>query len=111
MFTTRTKLTIVAATVGAAITSVTPSASAEGYHNSYIVQPYCLSVPYVPGDCTGFIVGRGVTVRMNCWEGGPWALNTGKWFDITILSGNGYGMTGDVPANAVGNQWLSSPHC
>ena len=40
-----------------------------------------------------------------------WALNTGKWFDITILSGNGYGMTGDVPANAVGNQWLSSPHC
>jgi len=88
-------------------------ADAQARHTSTMGQPYCLSVPYVPGDCTGFIVGRGVTVQMNCWEGGPLAFGQYKWFDITIMSGNGYGMTGDVPAPAVSaaTQWLSAPYC
>src|SRR5690349_11311687 len=94
-----------------AVAATAGPAEAQAYHNSYISQPYCLSVPYVPGDCTGFIVGRGVTVEMVCWNTGPLALGTRKWFEITVLSGRGYGATGEVPANAVGNQWLSSPYC
>jgi hypothetical protein len=87
-------------------------AGAQAYHNSYMAHPYCLSVAYVPGDCTGFIVGSGVTVEMICWNTGPQALGQGKWFEITDLSsGRGYGATGEVPAPAVGNQWLSSPRC
>jgi hypothetical protein len=101
-----------ALTVPLVLTAMSASpALADPYHNSYMSNPYCLSVPGVPGDCTGFVVGSGVTVRMICFEGGPQALGSGKWFEITVLSGNGYGMTGDVPANAVGNQWNSSPHC
>jgi hypothetical protein len=58
-------------------------AGAQAYHNSYMAHPYCLSVAYVPGDCTGFIVGSGVTVEMICWNTGPQALGQGKWFEIT----------------------------
>jgi hypothetical protein len=94
-----------------AVAVATGPAEAEAYHNSTMAQPYCLSVPYVPGDCTGFIVGRAVTVEMVCWNTGPLALGTRKWFEITVLSGSGYGATGEVPANAVGDQWKSSPEC
>lgn len=105
------KLMLVGAALSALAMSTATQAHAEPYHNSYMSNPYCLSSPGTPGNCTGFIVGRGVTVRMNCWETGPVALGSGKWFRITVLSGNGYGAYGDVPANAVGNQWYSSPRC
>ena len=107
----RTRLTIFAVAMSALLLVWAAPAQAQAYHNSQMSHPYCLSVPYTPGDCTGFIVGAGVTVRMNCWDTGPSALGSAKWFDITVLSGKGYGATGDVPANAVGDQWLSSPRC
>lgn len=106
----RLRLALLAAGMAALIWAAV--ASAQAFHTSYMAHPYCLSVPYVPGDCTGFIVGQGRTVQMNCWEGGPLAFGQYKWFNITVLgSGRGYGATGDVPAPAVGNQWLSSPRC
>jgi hypothetical protein len=108
-----TKATIFAATAAGMLAagSLTSAASAQPQHNSYTTNVYCLSVPYVPGDCTGFIVGRNVTVQMQCWNTGPSALGSGKWFEITVLSGNGYGATGELPANDVGNQWTTSPRC
>jgi hypothetical protein len=108
---TRAKLAILAIAPTVFVVSFAAPAAAQAYHNSQMSHPYCLSVPYVPGDCTGFIVGNGVTVQMNCWDTGPSALGSAKWFDITVLSGKGYGATGDVPANAVKDQWLSSPRC
>jgi ABC-type phosphate transport system substrate-binding protein len=100
---------IAAATALLAMATV---AQAEARHQSYMAHPYCLSVPGVPGDCTGFVVGQGRTVQMNCWEGGPQAFGQGKWFQITVMgTGSGYGAPGDVPAPAVGGQWMSAPHC
>jgi hypothetical protein len=90
---------------------MTTAASAEPQHNSTTTTAYCLSVPYTPGDCSGFIVGKGSTVQMQCWNTGPSALGSGKWFETTDLSNNGYGATGELPANDVTNQWTSSPRC
>ena len=89
----------------------TALANTRANANSYINRVECISVPYVPGDCSGFIAGSGLQVWMNCWEGGPYTDGSGKWFDVTVRSGNGYGFTGDVPANSVSNQWTSSPRC
>lgn len=103
---------VVALAAVALAAGVAPAASANtrATANSYISRPSCINV--VPGDCSGFVAGVGLGVWMNCWEGGPQALGTGKWFNITVRSpGRGYGFTGFVPANAVANQWTSSPHC
>ena len=105
-------------TLGAAMTgsllllivAVSP-ASAESQHNSTINTRECLSVPYTPGDCSGFIVGVGTVVQMQCWNGGPQAMGQGKWFEVTVVQSAGYGESGEVPAPSVSNQWLSSPHC
>jgi hypothetical protein len=72
---------------------------------------YCLNT--VPGQCSGTTVARGVSVSMNCWEGGPQALGQGKWFNISVGSdgGTAAGRTGFVPAPAVSNQWTSAPRC
>lgn len=107
----RAKLAILAIAPSVILVASVAPAEAQAYHNSSMSHPYCLSVPGTPGDCTGFIVGAGVTVEMNCWETGPSALGSAKWFDITVLGSKGYGMTGDVPANAVTSQWTSSPRC
>jgi hypothetical protein len=89
-------------------------AGAQTSHTSHISTPYCVSVPYVPDDCTGFIIGAGSTVQMTCWNTGPTALGQSKWFEITDLnSGRGSGVSGEVPAPAVAvsSQWLSAPRC
>lgn len=90
---------------------VTAPAYAEAQHNSTINTKECLSVPYVPGDCSGWTVGVGTVVQMQCWNGGPQAMGQGKWFEVTVVQQAGYGESGEVPAPSVSNQWLSSPHC
>jgi hypothetical protein len=109
------KAAIIAASVGTMISLPTlalesaASANTQGSANSYINTPTCLDL--VPGDCTGFVLGRGAGVLMNCWEGGPQSYGQGKWFYITVRQSRGYGMTGWVPAPTVSNQWTSSPWC
>jgi hypothetical protein len=89
----------------------TTAANAQTQHNSTMNTSECVSVPYVPGDCSGFTATAGTTVQMQCWNTGPQAMGQGKWFEITVLSGPRYGLTGEVPAPSVSNQWTSSPHC
>jgi hypothetical protein len=46
---------------------------------------------------------------MECWNTGDYVDGTAKWFWIKSSK---YPYTqGYVPANDVGHQWLSSPHC
>lgn len=87
------------------------TASAQAQHNSTMNTSECVSVPYVPGDCSGFSISKGTTVQMQCWNTGPKAMGQYKWFEITVLSGPRYGLTGEVPAPSVSNQWTSSPAC
>lgn len=87
------------------------AANAQAQHNSTMNTSECVSVPYVPGDCSWFVASKGVTVQMQCWNTGPQAMGQGKWFEITVLSGPRYGLTGEVPAPSVSNQWTSSPRC
>lgn len=89
----------------------TAPAQAQAQHNSYMSDSECVSVPYVPGDCSGFAVNKGETVQMQCWSGGPKAMGQYKWFEITVLSSYHYGLSGEVPAPSVGDQWTSSPEC
>ena len=102
---------VVVVTSAAAISLTATPAMAEPQHNSTINTRECLSVPYVPGDCSGWIVGNGTVVQMQCWQGGPQAMGQGKWFEVTVVQAAGYGESGEVPAPSVSNQWLSSPHC
>ena len=52
-----------------------------------------------------FVIGAGSPVRMNCWTTGPYASGTSKWFQVTDMNtSRGYGVTGYVPATAVGGQ-------
>ena len=104
------------ALVGAAVAAVVaaaPSAFANtrGDANSYMNSAQ--EVDVVPGDPSGFLVGNGVTIWMNCWTTGPQALGQGKWFNITVNNngGYGYGVTGYVPAPSVSRQWTSAPEC
>lgn len=87
------------------------AANAQAQHNSTMNTSECVSVPYVPGDCSWFSIGKGTTVQMQCWNTGPKAMGQYKWFEITVLSGPRYGLSGEVPAPSVSNQWTSSPHC
>lgn len=47
----------------------TALANTRANANTYMSQAECINV--VPGDCSGFIAGKGLLVWMNCWEGGP----------------------------------------
>ena len=104
-------LTVAGCTAALVMTGPSAWANTRAGAGSYMNTPWCADV--VPGDCSGFIIGKGVTVWMNCWTTGPSADGTGKWFDVTVNNngGKGYGVTGYVPANAVSNQWTSSPSC
>lgn len=87
------------------------AANAQAQHNSTMNTSECVSVPYVPGDCQGFVADKGTTVQMQCWNTGPLAMGQRKWFEITVLSGPRYGLSGEVPAPSVSNPWTSSPSC
>src|SRR4051812_31550965 len=84
-------------------------ASAEAFHSSYMTKTFTpRATPYQeqPGN---WPINAGQTVNMRCWTTGPTVDGTGKWFKVDKVA---YPYTsGYVPANDVGNQWLSSPHC
>jgi len=84
-------------------------ANTRGDANSYINTR--VNINTTPGAPGFFWANNGLHVWMNCWEGGPQAMGQGKWFNITVNEGTGFGVTGYVPAPAVSNQWTSSPHC
>jgi hypothetical protein len=84
-------------------------ALAESFHTSYMTKSF---TPWLSTTSQGpqyWTVGKGTTVSMKCWNTGKYVDGTAKWFWITSSA---YPYTeGYVPANDVGHQWLSSPHC
>jgi len=113
----RSGWTVVIGSIFAVVTATVVSTAVPAYANtranagSYMNTAE--SVDVVPGDPSGFIVGKGVTIWMNCWTAGPKAMGQYKWFNITVNNngGHGYGVTGYVPAPSVSSQWTSSPEC
>jgi hypothetical protein len=84
------RVVMAAAAMSALVTAMTVSAGptpayAQAQHNSAMNTSECVSVPYVPGDCTGFVADAGWTVQMQCWNTGPKAMGQYKWFEITVL--------------------------
>lgn len=91
--------------------SANTRANAKSYMNTARCVQYSTNTTLCgPGQ---FVVGKGVTVWMNCWTTGVNAMGSGKWFQITVNNngGKGSGVTGYVPAPAVSNPWTSSPRC
>lgn len=84
-------------------------ASAQAFHASYMTKSF---TPWLSTTSQGpqyWPVNKGTTVSMVCWNTGKSVDGTAKWFWI---KSSAYPFTqGYVPANDVGNQWLSSPHC
>lgn len=84
-------------------------ALAESFHTSSMTKSF---TPWLSTTSQGpqpWPVRAGTTVSMKCWNTGKTVDGTGKWFWITSSA---YPYTqGYVPANDVGNQWKSSPHC
>jgi hypothetical protein len=109
---TAVAVSVTVAAAAAAVAVASPAyANTRANANSYMNTAE--NVDVVPGDPMGFVVGKGVTVWMNCWTTGPEAMGQYKWFNITVNNngGHGYGVTGDVPAPSVSSQWNSSPEC
>ena len=106
------RTTAIAAAAAASMLTVAGPAHAEAFHyskESVTWTPW--SNPNNPGSAYAWnwTINAGTTVRMECWTTGVVRLNTGKWFKVASQAypfPEGY-----VPANAVSNQWLSSPHC
>jgi hypothetical protein len=85
------------------------NALAEPFHTSTMTRTF---TPWLSTTSQGpqyWPVNAGTTVSMECWNTGDYVDGTAKWFWIKSSK---YPYTqGYVPANDVGHQWLSSPHC
>ena len=90
-------------------TGLANPASAEVFHTSYLTKSFTPWLSTTSRGAQYWTVGAGTTVSMRCWNTGAYVDGTGKWFWIVSSK---YPFTqGYVPANDVGHQWLSSPHC
>ena len=103
----------VLATLLAAATTVglgTAPAQAEPFHPSHLTKSWApWTSPWSTGPTQLATVPAGTSVSMRCWTTGATREGTAKWFRIRS---NNYPFTeGYVPANVVGNQWWTSPHC
>jgi hypothetical protein len=102
-------VTITMAGLLAAGVSAAQPAFAESFHTSYMTKTF---TPWLSTTSQGpqyWPVDKGWTVSMKCWNTGKYVDGTAKWFWI---KSSVYPYTqGYVPANDVGHQWLSSPHC
>lgn len=84
-------------------------ASAEAFHTSYMTKAFTPWLSTTAQQSQYWTVSKGTTVSMKCWNTGKSVDGTAKWFWI---KSSAYPFTqGYVPANDVGGQWLSSPHC
>ena len=95
----------VAATAGLGV----GTAQAEPYHHSTMNKQW---FPWNTPSSQGWSqwpIPSGASVRMICWNTGAYRDGTAKWF---LVERNASPFTrGYVPANSVGNQWTTSPHC
>jgi hypothetical protein len=104
--------------VGAVVTTATllavgagtaKPALAESFHTSHMTKSFTPWLSTTSQGAQYWTVSAGTTVSMRCWNTGKTVDGTGKWFWIT--SGAYPYTQGYVPANDVGSQWQSSPHC